>query len=299
MKILFVGAYTADYQCDSAFHGFRSLFGPDVVDPFRMEHMYKGCNKDGMYGRGFTLFGLIEEGQVDREDIDAKIRTRYFDLVVFGSARRSQAYQYAGKVWDAYPPEKIVFIDGEDDPDVWVDLSKRGILFKRELHKFLPDVHPIQFGFPSEKIQTILPKTHVMAPLDPIDLRTYVYESEQEYYDSYRRALFGKTMKKAGWECMRHLEIMACHSIPYFVGLDLCPESIMTRSPKAEMLIAKSILEYNQGELYETSAGQRIWEALKEKIFAQFKEKLTTTALATYVLDKVCQEVRGEAQLVG
>lgn len=291
MKILFIsGTASADYQCDSVFHGLRSLFGTDVIDPFIMSHMYKGADMHGMYGKGFTLFGLIEEGKVDRTDIDAKIRNQYYDLVVFGSVRRPQAFQYLGMVWNAYPPEKIIFVDGEDDPMVWMDLASKGILFKRELHRFEKNVNPIQFGFPEEKIQTMLAKTHITAPLDPIDTRTYIYNDELSYYDSYRSSLFGKTCKKAGWECMRHLEIMACRCVPWFVGLEICPESIMTRSPKAEMLLAKSLVEYNCGELFASSIGQRMWETLENKIFEQFKEKLTTKSLAKYVLDKLPRE---------
>jgi hypothetical protein len=249
--------------------------------------MYKGApiDPETFYGRGYTLFGLLDEGEVDREDIVTKIKAKHFDLIVFGSIQRE--YALLGEARDSYPANKIVLIDGEDNPLLLKNCLDHGLYFKRELHSPNDKAIPIQFGFPEEKIQPLGTKTQLLAPLDPMDLRTYVYKDEASYYDSYKSALFGKTMKKAGYECMRHLEIMGCRAIPYFENLEYVPPTIMARSPKTEMLVAKSMLEYNRGELFMTSAGVRIWETLEQKIFEQFKANLTTKALANYVLDTV------------
>lgn len=286
MKILFISKPDqADYACDSVLHGLKSLFGPDVVDIHRRWFMYKGApiDPETFYGRGYTLFALLDEGQVDREDIIAKIKAKLFDLVVFGSIQRE--FALLGEVRDAYPANKIVLIDGEDNPLLLKNCLGHGIYLKRELHTPHDQVQPIQFGFPEEKIQPLGTKTCLLAPLDPMDLRTYVYKDEKSYYAAYNQALFGKTMKKAGYDCMRHYEIMGCRAIPYFENLEYVPLTIMTRLPKEEMLVAKTMLEYNHGELFLSSAGQRIWEVLEQKIFEKFTKNLTTKALATYVLD--------------
>src|SRR6266704_1995953 len=96
MKILFLseGSHTCDYLRDMVFHGLRTLMGPDVVDVNRLNSMYQEADKSQMYGRGFTIYGLLPDIAVDREDIPRKIRDRYFDLVVYGSIHRFHDYYH-------------------------------------------------------------------------------------------------------------------------------------------------------------------------------------------------------------
>lgn len=284
MKILYVSSAAGpDYLCDMLFHGLRAD-GHEVVDVNRLWYMYQGCDKAGLYGKGFTLYGLIEEGSVDRDDIFRKIQAQYFDLVVFGSVHRCHTFVY--DVLAAYPGNKIVFIDGEDSPQFLCDFVKVGNYFKRELYTPQGKVNPIQFAIPAEKIVEPLAKDLIMGPLDPLNPATYVYEDEPSYYASYRRSLFGKTMKKAGWDCLRHYEIMACGAIPYFQNLEHCPYTIMMNLPKAELLTAKTLLEFNDGQIFRKASGKEIWQDLMEAIRAKLQSHLTTTALARYVVDR-------------
>ena len=286
MRILFVSAGKgADYQCDLAFHGLRSLFGPDVVDVHRLAYMYKGCDTSELYGRGFSLYALIEEGQVDRDDILAKVKNKFYDLVVFGSIQRE--YNFLATVSEYYPPNKIFLIDGEDDPSIRTWFLGKGIYAKRELYNTHPQVVPISFAIPEEKIQPLSDKTRLMAYIDPCDTRTYIYQDEASYYAGYSDSMFGRTMKKAGWQCLRHFELMACNCIPYFLNIELCPEPIMTELPKEDLIFAARILEYRGMKVFETPAGHQLWFDLNERIQKVLKEKLTTKALATYILDKV------------
>ena len=39
----------------------------------------------------------------------------------------------------------------------------------------------------------------------------------QEYYNEYEKSYFGFTMKKGGWDCHRHYEILMSGSVPYFL----------------------------------------------------------------------------------
>lgn len=287
MKILFLSKAAPDYQADMLFHGLRTLYGTDVVDAERRYFMYKGADTQSLYGRGFTLYGLLDEGQVDRDDIPAKIASRYYDLIIYGSIQR--CYAYVPEVRAAYPPERIVFVDGEDQPLYLRDYAKAGHYFKRELHSPQPGLTPIQFAIPAEKIVTDAPKSGFMAPLDPMNLHTYIYNDEPTYYASYRSAMFGKTMKKAGWDCLRHYEIMSQLCIPYFENLEHCPPTIMQNLPKQELLLAKTVLDYDGFNYFQTNSGRDLYQMLLEKITQTLRDKLTTTALANYLLSHVAR----------
>jgi hypothetical protein len=296
MKILYLsGGQGIDYQCDLLFHGLRSLFGPDVVDCNPLWWMYEGCfqngrNRNALYGKGFSIAETLPNIEVDRTDLAAKVKAKFFDLVIFGSIwRENQAW---GEVTQHYPRHKVLAIDGEDGPEFLKDCLPKSLYFKRELHSSGPgewlmgrDVFPIQFAIPACKIKEPLPKLAFMAPLDPLDRTTYIYDDEQAYYDQYRDAKFAKTMHKAGWDCLRHYEIMACGCLPYFANLEACPATIMQELPKQELLTVKAMLDYNHGELFRSSAGDYIREDLQHEVSAGLREKLTTVALAKRVLD--------------
>src|SRR5271163_516646 len=94
MKVLFIsqGGPTQDYLRDCVFHGLRTLFGPDCVDVNKLDSMYQGADRSQMYGKGFTLYGLLPSIPVDREEIHRKLSKKYFDLVVYGSIHRNRDF---------------------------------------------------------------------------------------------------------------------------------------------------------------------------------------------------------------
>ena len=55
---------------------------------------------------------------------------------------------------------------------------------------------------------------------------------EAEYHANYRRSYFGLTRKKAGWDCMRHIEILAAGCVPLFVDLAIAPAGSLGLLPK-------------------------------------------------------------------
>ena len=85
-------------------------------------------------------------------------------------------------------------------------------------------------------------------------------------------------MKKAGWDCLRHYEILANNCIPYFTDLEECPDRTLINLPKELLLEAKE-LAYNFDE-------QKYFIILKE-LFEYTKQHLTTKQLAQYVLNHV------------
>ena len=292
MRILYISnGQNPDYLCDMVFHGLRGELGVDVVDVERVWYMYAGefgagrHDRSKLYGRGLTMFGLLgDDSEVDRTDILQKIRSKYFDLVIYGSIHR--CCRFLQDVLLHYSPKQIVFIDGEDETLTIPGLLGRGVYFKRELAA--PDVriHPIQFAIPEERIGTVSrQKTKVEAFIDPRDKRTYIYKDEAGYYGDYAESLFGVTTKKAGWDCLRHYEIMANRCIPHFLDLDSCPATTMVFLPKDELRLARDLLASRGQAFFATREGLETWAALHERIDQAFRRHCTTQALARYVIE--------------
>lgn len=97
---------------------------------------------------------------------------------------------------------------------------------------------PITFGLPSNRFSLAknwknLSKTRDFAHIIPGVKNTYVYDTENEYYNGYSESLFGVTFKKAGWDCFRHYEIIASGSMPYFLDIASIPNDTMFDFPKS------------------------------------------------------------------
>jgi len=95
---------------------------------------------------------------------------------------------------------------------------------------------PISFGLPEGRFERAkrfrqLNKTRDFAFIIPGVKATYIYKSEETYYDGYAMALYGITMKKAGWDCFRHYEIIASGAMPYFLNIDKLPPNTMHDFP--------------------------------------------------------------------
>jgi hypothetical protein len=287
MKILFIsGGESPDYQCDMLLHGLRHRLGNDAVDFKRSWYMYKKdvnveqVDRPKLYGRGFTVYGTLpDDDEVDRSDIAAKISRRYFDLVVYASIWRCR--DYLDDVLSTYPAHR----DGEDHTDLYGSLVGRGVYFKRELLDFYPRVRPITFAIPAEKIGTVPTiKDRTNAYIDPSRRWTYIYKDEASYYGDYARSLFGKTRKKAGWDCLRHYEILANKCMPDFNGIDKCPISTMVHFPKYEMLRTRQLIKEKNYKWFESVEGKDKWASLFDSAEKIFLKHCTTVALADYFL---------------
>ena len=148
-------------------------------------------------------------------------------------------------------------------------------------------LHHITFSIPASKVVDVIPKkTKLLSTIIPGDSKTYTFKTEEAYYNEYRSSMFATTTKKSGWDCMRHYEIIANGCIPYFPNLEECPVNTMALMPKDLMLegnamymkFSKSI-ELTEGDLEE-------YNTLNLKLLNFLKEKLTTRAMAKYVLDR-------------
>jgi hypothetical protein len=106
-------------------------------------------------------------------------------------------------------------------------------------------VHPIGFAIPPEYVRSVVPaKAQGLVTVIPGDRNTYRYlprpgmspaelaSLEREYYVDMERSLFGLTWKKAGWDCLRHLELLAAGSLPLFTDIDAAPQGAVAFLPK-------------------------------------------------------------------
>lgn len=289
MNILFVTrAGGVDYQSDAVFHGLVTL-GHNVTDNRYMWYLSDTITEEGrskQWGKGFSIAGkLPDRSGIPRDDSDivAKIRDRYYDAIIYGDIWRS--LDYFDIVTRCYPKKRIAFIDGEDGTFTCPVCEASGLYFKRELldpkGRF-----PISFALPPcqfDRCGTPESKTLDVASLVPGCRETYVYKTEEEYYDGYRKARFAFTWKKRGWDCFRHYEIVAAGCIPIFTDLPYMPGSIMTTWPKHLQWRAN----YIGWKWISGSKDEKGYASLLSEFVSWGKSKMTTPVLANYVLDKM------------
>jgi len=239
MKTLFITTPGEDYLQDMMLYGLRAILGDNLVDYPKKEVMYKSCPvpHTELYGRGFTIWKLLEDVDVDRTDIDRKIRERFFDLIVFGSLHRQKQYVLDLVKRRLFPARnRFAFLEGEDNDEVgrmaWL-VVPFGPYYKRErrwYNSFL--TRPINFSIPAQKIRSQpIPKEFLFAKhvqcdeVYKIELvrqfcqKKYVFSEEFEYYENLARSRYAVTMRKSGWDCMRHYEIAANAAVMAFYKL--------------------------------------------------------------------------------
>lgn len=227
----------SDFMADSLFHGLKSLFGDDVVDVYPQWYMYDNFDKSSLltrfHGRGFTLCGSVRHSDgVDRTDIENKIKTNYFDLIVYGAVYRN--LDFLELVISHYDKNKIIFIDGHEIVNIHHDLVDRGLYFKMTIENEYKNIIPINLSIPKEKIYTgEIHKDKLLGTVIPGAVQTFIYNDENEYYKDYQASLFGYTWKKACWESMRHCEIMMNRCVPLFVDIKHCPSQSLQKLPKS------------------------------------------------------------------
>jgi len=273
------GGFISDYQNDLVFYGLRELYGDDVVDSTQIISLYKEYENKihprHLWG-GMTTFWLIGDNNIDRTNIEQKIKDQFYDLIIYGSIKRCK--DYYDIVSNYYPADKIILIDGNDESEL-DPLYKKHLYFKRELVNEHPNLKPITFAIPTPKLaQPSKNKTQYSATCIPGQPETYVFKEEQSYYEDYQKSYYGVTMKKAGWDCMRHYEILGNYCMPYFTDLEDCPKDTLSSFPKELLLEAK--------ELANNFDEQKYYVIL-DKIFEHTKQHLTTKSLAKYILSYV------------
>jgi len=288
MKILYVtnhegiersGGFVNDYLNDLVFYGLRELYGDDVVDSTQIISLYKE-NEGRIHPRrlwgGMTAFWLIGENNIDRSNIKQKIKDNYYDLIIYGAIQRCK--DYYDLVSQYYPNNKVILIDGNDETNL-DPLYEKHLYFKRELVEAHPNLIPITFAIPTSKLANPNKnKSQRYATCIPGKPETYIYKSEQPYYEDYQKSYYGVTMKKAGWDCMRHYEILGNYCIPYFTDLEDCPKDTLSHFPKELLLEAREL---------DNNFDEQKYYVILDKVFEHTKQYLTTKSLAKYIISKI------------
>jgi hypothetical protein len=284
MKILYLtkGDHV-DYQDDCLLIGLREIFGADVIDFNKRDHNYISYDEEAakrLYGMGMSVTRVLPNIEIDRTDITSKIKNKYFDYIVYGSIWRCS--DYIDNILEYYPKNKIIVIDGEDETNIHKVFDLGILYFKRELVYKHDRLFPISFAIPTCKVNFIKDKTRDVAVCDPRDRSTYIYKNETDYYKGYQESRIGVTTKKAGWDCMRHYEILANGCLPYFINIDKCPELTMVSFPKQLCLdlIADS----------KTNGPSAVYDKFVDKFETHFLGNNTTKALATNFVKNITNE---------
>ena len=147
---------------------------------------------------------------------------------------------------------------------------------------------PIQFSISEHKIVQEIPcKDKDFASIIPGNLSTYIYKIESEYYKDYQRSYFAVTCPKAGWDAMRHYEILANGCIPYFLHLEKCDPNVMHFLPKELLFEALNLDGVSYLNIDHTKFDKKKYYELLEKLIAHTRKHLTTKNMAQYLLKKV------------
>ena len=123
-------------------------------------------------------------------------------------------------------------------------------------------IFPISFCIPSQKVRPIQTKTKKYSSIIPGE--PYSFDDQDAYMDEYATSEYARTQKKAGFDCMRHLEILAAGSVPIFEDPWTIPKNTMTH-------YRKDLLNKGEGATAED------WREC-------FRANLTSPAMALYMM---------------
>ena len=106
-------------------------------------------------------------------------------------------------------------------------------------------MHPISFSLPAHYMRGGVPaKAQALSSVVPGELDTYKFSAlpwhtaeelgslERAYYADMERSFFGLTWKKAGWDCFRHLELLASGCLPLFTDIASAPHGALGLYPR-------------------------------------------------------------------
>lgn len=281
MKILYLtkGDHV-DYQNDCLLIGLKELYGADVVDYNKQSHNYITHDPDSakkLYGMGMSVTRVLPDLEVDRTDITSKIKNKFFDAIVYGSIWRCS--NHINKILEYYPKNKVIAVDGEDETNINKVFDLGIPYFKRELIYKHDRLFPISFAIPTSKVKFNKSKIKDFSFITPLDRKTYIYNNEEDYYNDYQEARFAVTTKKAGWDCMRHYEILANGCLPYFININKCPSMTMVTFPKE--LCSQAI------ETIKQQNCKIAYEDLVDKFHQHLLNNNTTNALAINFINTI------------
>jgi predicted O-methyltransferase YrrM len=137
-KILMITSGLLNYSTSTIAYGLRKKLNTDFIDYPKIRYIYKSNTKEV-----FNI-SLLEDDVIDRNDINNKIKNKYFDFVIFGAIGPDEP-DLLDKINECsnYNSNEKIFIFGGDRPyninvenktsNVLVKYSNMGLCFIREL----------------------------------------------------------------------------------------------------------------------------------------------------------------------
>lgn len=133
-------------------------------------------------------------------------------------------------------------------------------------------VYPISFSVPRIKLEKPIEKNLLVSDVKPSI--PYSFLDEENYLHQYERSSYALSFKKGGWDCFRHLEIMASGSIPLMPDAAQIPDYTMTHYPKKFLQLMASDLT-----LIKTPPA-----IVNELLISWVRECLSSQKMAEYIL---------------
>ncbi|MDJ0784622.1 MAG: hypothetical protein QNJ22_21845 [Desulfosarcinaceae bacterium] len=314
MRILFVTHPYPNYVPDLLLHGLRKLMGPAVVDFPRKDCLYEGVLGLGVCPPDQRCPGWFPDDRqmgIDRDDIWAKLRRGFFDMVVC-DIRAYVALKEKIEGIDL----NLVLIDGEDrpvpihpGPYVVCRRETDGTDYSIPLPMALPeellywitryDDEPKRYsiGFLgstagderrriAEALSTIYPDFLLATTAVPSDTNTKPEgrRSRDDYYRQLQQCRIVLSLPGAGYDTFRFWENSACNAV------HLAPE--MPLLIPNDFLSDQHIRRFNIGDDLLRRQADSVLECAKsvqEMIIVNRQHLIQhhlTTARATYFIEK-------------
>jgi hypothetical protein len=158
------------------------------------------------------------------------------------------------------------------------DTIPREVLFDNKLHQIN---------------QTCLPKkSNDFDKLMPGRVETYRFnfENEIDYRRIYGTSYFAITIKKGGWDCNRHYEIISTGTMPYFDNLEEAGNYTLSHLPKPLLYDARKLAGVNRESMTINHQLFNVneYNLILHRLLYYAKHRLTTKKLVEYIL-KVIQ----------
>ncbi len=161
-------------------------------------------------------------------------------------------------------------------------------------------VHPVAIPIPKQfLVELTPPKSKDFGRVIPGDYRTY-FSSETQYRDDMSQSLFTFTYHKAGWDCLRHSEILAAGSLPLFHDIEKCPRYALSLHPKQLYSLINQfpgvtvngvrdghMVKYSNTSVDHTKFDEELYLLTQTALLQYTENVLTTSAMANHILDVV------------
>jgi len=134
-------------------------------------------------------------------------------------------------------------------------------------------VWPISFNYPAAWAGHGGVPSEVLSPIVPGF--PYSFVDHDEYLRTYNRAHLAVTHRKAGWDCFRHVEILASGSVPLLVDASALPDYSMIHYPRRALREVAGLA---------TTRGGVPDAQTRADFQSYFQQHLTSRSMAEYML---------------